>query len=345
MFVQAPIMVVYVCSALSYLINPSSISFVGVLGLLFPVFLGLQLLFTGYWLFRGKRFAIASTLILLVGWGHFAALMQFGGSDVQDKSDLRVMSFNIHSWRNFENGETEQTRSEIAAFINEMQPDLMFLQEDIKVNEWSALPFKYHEHSYSQTKSPLGYSFFSNYPIQQTEYVRFTERRGHYTGFFWADINVDGKTIRAVNVHLVNTSLAPEKYQSLSGQDQAELTSEQLEKEGLDIYRRLTASYRIRGAQALELAAFVEDSPYPVILCGDFNDTPTSFSYHQISSVLTDAFVENGTGTGDSFNKIPMMPLRIDYIFASEEFTNVAFSTYNKMWSDHKPVIADFTLN
>jgi endonuclease/exonuclease/phosphatase family metal-dependent hydrolase len=81
----------------------------------------------------------------------------------------------------------------------------------------------------------------------------------------------------------------------------------------------------------------VNESPYPVILCGDLNDTPVSYCYRQFSRTLYDSFVESGNGIGQTY--IGVVPSnRIDYIFHSEEFETANFTTHQVNYSDHKPI-------
>jgi endonuclease/exonuclease/phosphatase family metal-dependent hydrolase len=73
-------------------------------------------------------------------------------------------------------------------------------------------------------------------------------------------------------------------------------------------------------------------------VCGDFNDTPNSYTYHQIAKNLNDAFQEAGSGIGTTYiGAIPF--LRIDYILYSPEFfTPLFFRIIPKKLSDHFPI-------
>jgi len=80
-------------------------------------------------------------------------------------------------------------------------------------------------------------------------------------------------------------------------------------------------------------------SPYPVILAGDFNDTPESYIYNQITRDFKDAFVESAGGLGYSYaGAIPM--LRIDFTFIDPSFTALNHRVVHKKYSDHYPIIS-----
>ena len=76
---------------------------------------------------------------------------------------------------------------------------------------------------------------------------------------------------------------------------------------------RLMIANKNRAHQAEEIQRHIDGSPYPVILCGDFNDTPLSYTYRQLSRKLTDSFIEKGRGIGNTY--IGGFPsFRIDYV-------------------------------
>jgi endonuclease/exonuclease/phosphatase (EEP) superfamily protein YafD len=98
-----------------------------------------------------------------------------------------------------------------------------------------------------------------------------------------------------------------------------------------------------RALQSETVAAFIRNSPYSVILAGDFNDTPVSYSYRRIANELDDTFVDEGKGLGQTHAQMLPM-LRIDYIFHSKTLQTIEHKTIDKDYSDHFPVIARFVL-
>ena len=92
-----------------------------------------------------------------------------------------------------------------------------------------------------------------------------------------------------------------------------------------------------------EIRAETDASPYPVILTGDFNDTPASFAYRRVTHGLRDAFVEKGSGTSGTYDRLFNM-FRIDYILVSEGVEVLHYYTFDNVYSDHMPVAAGLEL-
>jgi endonuclease/exonuclease/phosphatase family metal-dependent hydrolase len=98
---------------------------------------------------------------------------------------------------------------------------------------------------------------------------------------------------------------------------------------------RIAAQRRARQAEALKKE--IEDSPYKVIVCGDFNDTPTSYTYRTVSSGLKDAFISGGVGMSGTYaGKLPSF--RIDYILYDKKFSSANYEVVKEELSDHYPV-------
>lgn len=96
-------------------------------------------------------------------------------------------------------------------------------------------------------------------------------------------------------------------------------------------------AFLMRSKQVDAIKEFIDKSPYKVIVCGDFNDSPTSYAYRTISGNLKDAFMEAGSGLGRTYVG-PMPSLRIDYILGDESFTFYNYYAKSFPFSDHKMV-------
>lgn len=346
LMMQSPFTLGLLISSFSYLLNPAEYPWAGVAGLSFPFFLLMQCIFTSLWILRLSKVApwsIGATLLLALP--HLSGMFQFSGSSIESGSmgSIQVMSYNVHFWRPVDSAPDGATADSMINTVENINPDIFIAQEYRPLD--NEHPLRYPHISYFKNKGQsFGLAIFSKFKIVDSGQELFEHSRSSYNAFTWADVEFQGTVIRVVNVQLVNTRLVPESYQSLGGNIGTEIDSDQLEEESKDIYNRLTESYKIRGEQAAQLANFLAQSPHKIILAGDFNDTPSSFSYSTIKGEMQDSFAEAGKGTGDTYNKMRLIPLRIDYLFASPEFAIGDYRTVQVHWSDHKPITAQFAL-
>jgi endonuclease/exonuclease/phosphatase (EEP) superfamily protein YafD len=87
----------------------------------------------------------------------------------------------------------------------------------------------------------------------------------------------------------------------------------------------------------------VENSRIPIIIAGDFNDTPASYIYQQATKMLCDPYVEQGRGFGTTYHG-PYPAFRIDYILHSEDIKALSYKRIKTNISDHYPIVVQFDL-
>jgi len=69
-----------------------------------------------------------------------------------------------------------------------------------------------------------------------------------------------------------------------------------------------------RSAQIDRIIEHTKTSPYPYMICGDFNETPYSYNYLRLRRHFSNAFEKAGHGFGFSVNS-SLFFLRIDHQF------------------------------
>lgn len=187
----------------------------------------------------------------------------------------------------------------------------------------------------------VGLALLSTYPIVK-QYGRIWNRTNEpdINGFLCADIAYGADTIRVVNVHLwsmgVRTSRAMVALQA--GAVGAFFT------ELGDTFHRLKEGFEHRNEQLREVESYVAGSRYPVIICGDFNETPMGYSYGKLSRNFRNAFEEVGQGLGFTLNRHPYC-VRIDQQFVSSDWQIKTCQTLSGIsFSDHFPVLAQYVL-
>jgi len=177
-----------------------------------------------------------------------------------------------------------------------------------------------------------GIVLFSRYPIVAANAIQCGESKvGSGSSFLQADLVIEGDTLRVFSVQLTSYMFGNEDYQHMKA------------PKGTGLIAKMRRTFETRSAQALQLAALVAESPYPTVVCGDFNDIPVSFTYKTISSNMRDVFLETGAGWGRTLSYLSPT-LRIDYILAQPSINVHDSKVFKVSPSEHFPVMACLSL-
>ena len=182
-------------------------------------------------------------------------------------------------------------------------------------------------------------AIYSNYPQINKGTVSIKGERMNNTCIF-SDILIFSDTIRIYNIHLASNWFDKSDLDFI---ENPEISKQAIRKGLFGITKRLKISFQKRAIQVEVIKKHMQNSPYPIVLCGDFNDTPNSFAYHTISKGMQDAFLEKGSGLGSTFlGKIPF--LRIDHILHSPSLKTQSFIIHKEKLSDHKAIESKLAL-
>jgi endonuclease/exonuclease/phosphatase family metal-dependent hydrolase len=174
--------------------------------------------------------------------------------------------------------------------------------------------------------------FFSKFPIIDSGIVEHNGQSGNFTAF--ADIVAYGDTIRIINTHLQSIKLDDKDYKAVKN---IKTVDDSTVNSITRITRKLKVAFEIRAKQSELVRDFIDQSPYKVIVVGDFNDSPSSYAYRTVRGKLKDSFIESGSGIGRTY--VGAMPsFRIDYILHDPSYK--AYNYYAKAFefSDHKMI-------
>jgi endonuclease/exonuclease/phosphatase family metal-dependent hydrolase len=334
--------------------------FIALLGLIFPfLFFALQGLLV-YWVIKKSGWAILCSLALLLGWQQVSVSFSFRmhkSFDVVKKSEtLRVLSWNLSSW-----GETNRIKKvnhmyDMIDLIKKQDADVLCFQEYLYYKN-----LRYRDSIHTVLKeSGYQYAFFaktnyterfytsavltavvimSKYPIVDTAKFIYNEE-DFAEPLIYADIKKDNNTVRVFTTHLQSLRFENNEYDALHVLKEPGIASI---NQSRSMLWKLRQGYKKRSLQAELVHKKIKESPYPVILCGDFNDVPNSYAYFTIKEGLQDAFLKKGSGFGRSFRFISPT-LRIDYILADKKFKVQQFGKIEVDYSDHYAIIADLEL-
>ena len=333
-------------------INPNMFWGFSFFGLTYPIILILNILFIFVWVYLRKIYLLLSLFAILIGYNHIGEYLQFANPDVssQNKEIINVLSFNAQNFsKEYSGVYNKGIQEEAFQFLEEQNADIVCIQEYSYAGEHiyaSHAQLKerlksdnYLFESYFSPKQGrvVGMVSFSRFPIVGKGIFDIEETRkfGIYT-----DLKIKEDTIRLYNIHLESIRLNSDDYSYLT-QSADEETN--YKGDTRKIVVKLKEAFKRRAKQVDVLRKHMDESPYPVIICGDFNDTPVSYTYHQLASNFQDAFVSHGSGLGKTLiGKVPAF--RIDYILYDEAFTPLSYEEVYVNLSDHYPIKSSFSI-
>jgi endonuclease/exonuclease/phosphatase family metal-dependent hydrolase len=275
----------------------------------------------------------ANIIILLIGIGNISNYFGTSPNSNSSEENTKVLSYNVRLFNRYGWIPKENVREDIFAFFTEEDADILCIQEFYTPNEIPNLNYPYRHIGLQNKKSQWHMAIYSKYPQIKKKTVSIKGERMNNTCIY-SDMIINEDTIRVYNIHLASNWFKNSDYSFIQNPQKEKI------KEGLKgIASRLKNSFIKRAEEVAVIKEHIKTSPYPIILCGDFNDTPLSFAYNSIKGDLVDAFTVCGKGIGDSFVKIPA--LRIDYIFHDEELKSSNYKKHKKILSDHYAVSCD----
>lgn len=321
-------------------IDPSKVWFFSVLGLLYPALLILNVLFVVFWLLKDIKYSFISILILLVGYVHMKEFWALSSPKKQDAANaISIVSYNISNANGAYHKDVNKKKAlriKMKEFLGRFQDeDILCFQE---VGAYGREVLKKSLPNHKVHRLNKGAIIMTKHTIIDEGQVDF----GTITNScLWADLKIGLDTIRVYSLHLRSNSITVDADKVLN-EPQLDTDKAWIGIKG--IFTKYVNSHIIRSKEATMVKNHVDKSPYPTIVCGDFNDTPLTYTYRQLSRGLVDNFTEAGNGLGTTFNgKIPL--LRIDYILTGKEFDVKNFNIIKEDFSDHYPVGSIVTLN
>ena len=279
-----------------------------------------------------------------MGYGSLSDFFQLKGGEKLvsvDSKQLNVLSYNVRSFDRYKWTKDPNTPHNIIKLINSQEPDVVCLQEYRSTtsgflslsNLKKQLGMKYVH--YSNKRS--GVAIFSKHPIVKKASLSFGNE--HLCKAIFADISLKGQLFRVYNLHLESNRFVGKNYKFIK-KDDYQGNEEDL-NEIKDISSRLGQAFARRAEQALQIKEHVKQSPNPTLVCGDFNDTPNSYTYHQLSKGMKDAFVQQGKGISTTYSG-DFPSFRIDYLLYSDDISCTQYERIRKRYSDHYPICGSF---
>lgn len=338
-----------VLSYLSVFINPAYFWFMALFGLLF-IPLALANLFLLVWALkrRSRSFAIP-LLALLPSMLFIGAYVQLplGGEGEQEEAPgerIKVVSYNVGRFMHGDSGkgldERKACLDSVMDFLKGTDADIICLQEfyfsekmdlkrflDRKIKGYNSEYYMF-EGSYGK----YGNVTLSRFKAKDKGVVRFEESSNLA---IYTDYGIGDETLRVYNCHFESYNISPSGIlRSIAGRDREMLKS----AEG-----KMRSGILRRPKQVNQVLGNIAGSPFEAMVCGDFNDSPMSYTYYKMSRGRKDSFREAGKGFSATYSLLWPL-IRIDYVLYPAKFRAWSHETPRKAYSDHYPVVTEIEL-
>lgn len=335
--------------------DPRTIWIIAFFGLAYPPLLLVNGILIVYWLLRKKIYLLVPVLAVLIGWTILFNNIGFHkDSDITAKpvgDFIRILTYNVHSFMQYGVKPYKSSRHDILALVNKQQPDIVGMQEyfselsgrnDItdSIKRMTGAEYAFVKVFDNNSDRGVGMAIFSKFPIIANGVIRLTEGLNP-NQCIYADINRNGKVFRFYSVHLRSIGFDVDDYKyldSVSKEGKADLQSSK------KIGGKLKRAFLKRSEQVGMIRQHAAACPYPYIISGDFNDTPSSYAVNQMAKGLKNAFREKGSGLGRSYNG-DFPNYQIDYVLTSPQFSVGTYKIIEEKLSDHYPVRTDLQLS
>ncbi len=313
-----------------------------------PLFFGLYYIPIAFWnlflliiaIIRRRKRLLIPLIALLPSLFFFDMFVKVGNEiPDEEKEGICIVTYNVGRYSLNRDGKSKrETIAEIRNYLELCKADIICLQEVSVRYKDSLIEFPdypyVHSHFFNDTGSSFGNVILSKFPLRGGGKLTFKNSTNLAV---WADLRIGNSIVRIYNCHLESYSI------SFTSIVKRLFNKDTFSDEFISLHGHLKESNIKRAEQVDRVVNSISECSLKTIVCGDFNDTPMSYTYHQLQKDHKDCFVEAGKGFGATYSRL-WPALRLDYILIPEEY----LTTYHKIervpYSDHYPVLTQIKL-
>lgn len=326
------------------LVDPREHAVIANFGLAMPVMIAINVAFFIFWVLVRKIQILVPIIGFILCWEPLRLYCPINLPSTPPKGAIKVVSYNVFMFAPWDIPEGEP--NPIVEYIANSGADIVCLQEsgyDLKGREKidSLLATVYQ---YSDTVQKVGpqsdvLSLYSKFPIISRERIKY-ESKGNLSEAYI--LNIHGERVLLVNNHFETVGLNNDDKNRFHEFIKGEMSGDSTGNESKFLIGKLGAGARKRAPEADAVARLIaryRQKGMSVIVCGDFNDTPLSYTHKRVAEGLTDCYTATGNGPGWSYHKSAIY-VRIDNILCSPDWVPYnAHIDRSVTTSDHYPIV------
>lgn len=316
-------------------INPQEHSFWANAGLAFPVFLVINLCFLAFFLVVRKKYALVPLAGLVLGYSPVRTYCPLNVPRDVPPGALKVLSYNVQSF--VADNPPEGSPNPVLDYVIGSDADIVCLQEarlDEAILDAVKGVYEYSDSVFHPSHGEC-LVLLSKFPIVEKSRIDY-KSRSNLSAVFKVKIGRD--TVTVVNNHFESTGLSQADRTGFKQMMKGNSDKDTIKAESRRLALKLGEAVKVRAPQVDAVAAYVKDCRGPVILCGDFNDSPISYARRTLANLLTDCYVATGNGPGISYHHNAFF-VRIDNIMCSSHWLPYRCKVDRSIgYSDHYPI-------
>jgi len=331
-------------TAYSPYLQPTQHPVLSCLGLAFPIFLLLNTACLLGWLiiqqYKCALLPLAGLLLCLPQARTYLPLNL--RTERLPEDNLKILSYNIMG---FGASSPTDRQNPILTYLQESRADIICLQEystgktskhpTQKAIDKALAEYPYHRIDAIGKQRGNKVACYSKLPILSARPLKYASASN---GTLVYELAWGDDTLLLINNHLESNKLTKEDkvvYEDMLRDPE----KDKVESGMRQLVGKLAEAAALRAPQADSIAREIERSPHrDIIVCGDFNDSPISYTHRVIGQELDDAFTHSGRGLGISYNQNKFY-FRIDHILTSPSLEAFNCTVDRSITaSDHYPV-------
>lgn len=326
----------------SDLLQPEAWPKLSNVGLLMPAAILANLGFLILWILLRPRLLWLPVAGLLLAFVPIRQYTPFNPTKEPPHGALKLLSWNVAMFEGHVTKEGE--KSETMRYLFDCKADFICLQEATDKGD-SLSPLKLLQKKYAYTAfipkaSENGHGLFlaSRYPILSHDSIPYHSPGNMSVEFL---VDVEGRKVSIINNHFQSYGISEKEREGFHHILKGDVEADTARIETILLIEKLSKGTTQRAAQVRIVAARIQQrlkEGMPIIVCGDFNDTPISYTHRTLSKGLTDCYIASGNGPGRSFNRNGIYA-RIDHILCSDFFKPYGAKVDGGIQtSDHNPI-------